>query len=164
VSRCVQFVSKARSKGSLTDIVGIMPRGPFVSGFARLLDEHQAVFSTTQTLTKQSHVDPKPFIRRQSRRSCLLLQAFTVRHQQCVEILSRYFLSQGREPHGRVVTFHSRQNFGFQSRTTNALDCSRLPNNPRGHRVSSLVRQTSFSTTLNLPVVKIAERTVMKHR
>jgi hypothetical protein len=39
VSRCVQFVSKARSKGCLTDIDGLMPRGSFVSVFARLLDE-----------------------------------------------------------------------------------------------------------------------------
>jgi hypothetical protein len=35
---------------------------------ARRARPHQAVFSTTQTLTMQSHVDPKPFLRRQSRR------------------------------------------------------------------------------------------------
>jgi hypothetical protein len=39
VSRCVLFVSKARGKESLTDIVGLMPEVPFVSEFARLLDE-----------------------------------------------------------------------------------------------------------------------------
>jgi hypothetical protein len=131
---------------------------------ARRPRPHKALFSTTQTLTKQSHVDPNPFLRRQSRRHCLLMQAFTVSHQQCVEILSRYFLSQGQEPHGRVVTFHSRQNFGCRRRTTHALDCSIFPKDPRGHRVSSLVCQTSDSTTLILPVVQIAEKTVMKHR
>jgi hypothetical protein len=113
------------------------------------------------TLTKQSHVDPKPFLRRQSRRHCHLLQAFAVSHQQCVEILSRYFLPQGQEPHGRVVTFHSRQNFGCRRRTTHVLDSSRFPKDLTGHRVSSLVCQTSDSTTLTLPVVQIAERTVM---
>jgi hypothetical protein len=88
---------------------------------------------------------------------------FTVSHQQCVEVLSRYFPLQGQEPHGRVITFHSRQNFGCRRRTTYALDCSRFPKDPRGHCVSSLVCQTSDSTTLTLPVVPIAERTVMKH-
>jgi hypothetical protein len=34
----------------------------------------------------------------------------------------------------------------------------------RGHRVSSLVFQTSDSTTLTLPVVQIAEGTVLKYR
>jgi hypothetical protein len=131
---------------------------------ARRARPHQAVLSTTQTLTKQSHVDPKPFLRRQSRRHCLLLQASTVSHQQCVEILSRYFLPQGQEPHGCVVAFHSRQNFGCRRRATHALDCSRFPKDPRGHRVSSLVCQTRLSTTLTLPVVQFAEGTVMKHR
>jgi hypothetical protein len=167
VTRCVQFVSKARNKRSLTDIVGLMPQGHFVSGFVRLLDEpaHTRPYPLRRkTLTKQSHVDPKPFPRRQSRRHCLLLQAFTASHQQCVDILSRYFLPQGQKPHGRVVTFHRRQNFGCRRRTTHALDCSRFPKDPRGHRVSSLVRQASDSTTLTLPVVQIAEGTVMRHR
>jgi hypothetical protein len=38
-----------------------------------------------------------------------------------------------------------------------ALDCSGFPKDLRGHRVSSLVRQTSDSTTLTLPVAQIAE-------
>jgi hypothetical protein len=94
---------------------------------ARRARPHQAVFYTTQTLTKQGHVDPKPFLRRQSRRHCPLLQAFAVSHQQCVEILSRYFLPQSQEPHGRIVQFHSGQNFGCRRRTTHALDCSKIP-------------------------------------
>jgi hypothetical protein len=94
VPRCVQFFSEASSKGSLTDIVGLMPRGPLVSGLspwincqvARRARPHQVVPSTTQTLTKQSHFDPKPFLRRQSCRHRFLLQAVAISHQQRVEI------------------------------------------------------------------------------
>jgi hypothetical protein len=98
---------------------------------ARRARLHQAVFSTSQTLTKQRHVDPKQFLRQQIRRHCLFLQAFAVSHQQCVEILSLYFLPQSKEPHGRIVPFHSRQNFGYRRRTTHALECSRFPKDPK---------------------------------
>jgi hypothetical protein len=74
------------------------------------------------------------------------------------------FPPQGQNPHDRVVTFHSRQNFGCRSRTIHAIDCFRFSKDPRGHRVSSIVRQTSDSTTLTLPVILIAEGTVMKYR
>jgi hypothetical protein len=132
---------------------------------ARRARPHQAVFSTTQSLSKQSHVYPKPFLRRQSRRYCLFLQASAVIHyQECVEILSRRFLPQGQEPHGRVVTFHSRQNFGCRRRTTHALDCSRFPKrSKRPPSVQSCSSNKRFDH-LVLPVVQIAERTVMKHR
>jgi hypothetical protein len=87
-------------------------RRQWIRQVARRFRPHQVVLSATQTLTKQSHVDPKPCQSEavspsQNRRHCLLLQATAVRHQQCVEILSRYFLSEGQEPHGRVVTFRS---------------------------------------------------------
>jgi hypothetical protein len=61
-------------------------------------------------------------------------------------------------------SLHSRQDIGCRSRTTRALDSSTFTDYPRGHRVSSLVRLTSDSTTLTRPVVHIAEGTVMKHR
>jgi hypothetical protein len=156
VSRCVQFVSKARSKGSLTDLVGLMARGPFVSGFARLLDKpaHTRPYIINDAKLDEAEPCLSEAVSPSAKPSTIfLLQSFAVSHQQCVEILSRYFLPQSQEPHSRIAPVHSRQNFGCRSRTKHALDCSRFPKDTRGHRVSSLLRQTSDSTTLTLPVV-----------